>query len=85
MSAIGWAIVLLLPVYAAVQLVLLVVLGRRFALRAGDEPPGPVVGYRHPAAAEEPTDESLVCPACGSHNDRGYRFCRACVSRLAAR
>jgi hypothetical protein len=66
--------------------ILLVVLGRRFALRAGDEPPGPLVGYDRAAPGPDSVGGSaLVCPACGSHNDPGYRFCHSCVSRLAVR
>ena len=36
------------------------------------------------AAADEPADERVPCPACGVPNDPSYRFCRRCVADLSA-
>lgn len=30
------------------------------------------------------TDTAVECPSCGERNERGYRFCRRCVSELPA-
>lgn len=86
MSLVGWLIVLSLPVYAAVQIVLLVALGRRLALQSGD-----VALTRPPAGtfadgSDEPLERGSrrACPTCGSSNDLTYTFCRECLSRLPA-
>ena len=88
MGVVGWLIVLSLPIYAAVQLYAIVVLGRRLALREGD-----VAASRSPAstawgsaagAAPTAPDGPVRCPACGAANGRGYRFCRQCVGRIRA-
>lgn len=88
MSLVGWLIVLSLPVYAAVQIVLLVALGRRLALRSGDvalaRPPAGAfaAGSNDPAVAGG--GSRRACPSCGSPNDVAYTFCRECISRLPA-
>lgn len=28
--------------------------------------------------------DGVTCPRCGTENERGYRFCRACVAELPA-
>jgi predicted amidophosphoribosyltransferase len=34
------------------------------------------------AAGEYVTEEDVECPNCGEENERGYRYCRQCVSEL---
>jgi hypothetical protein len=31
------------------------------------------------------SEDGIECPNCGEHNERGYQFCRQCVSELPAR
>lgn len=101
MSAVGWAIMLSLPAYAVVQLVVIVVLGRRLEMCWDDEearPGNPAAwsyddrpeghpersGPERPAPDRSDPGPAVVCRACGVSNDRDYRYCRHCVSRLAA-
>jgi hypothetical protein len=41
-------------------------------------------GHRVTNTTLSVTDDSVECPNCGEHNERGYRFCRHCVSELPA-
>lgn len=76
MSVVGWAIVLSLPVYAAIQIVALLALGRRFELDADAPLPDSWPGENQPAIRRG------QCRTCGAENNPRYTFCGRCVSRL---
>lgn len=79
MGWVGWLIMLSLPLYAIVQVVLLVRIGAR--VEADD--PLPVRGYRFEAdPTPDPPDAAGACQRCGTENDPAYRFCRRCVGRV---
>lgn len=80
MSALGWAIVLSLPVYAVIQLIALIALGRHLEL---DEDP-PLIdswGFTEPLHTQPPG----ICRACGTDNDPISTYCSQCLSRLRPR
>lgn len=80
MSALGWAIVLSLPVYAVIQLIAVVALGRRLEL--DDDPP-----FVDSWGITEPSDNRPVgiCRACGTDNDPIFTYCSQCLTRLRPR
>lgn len=43
---------------------------------------GPLARRGAPSAADPAHDGVVPCPDCEAGNERGYRFCRACVREL---
>jgi hypothetical protein len=35
-------------------------------------------------AGAQTTDDTVQCPACGTTNERGYRYCQECLEELPA-
>lgn len=79
MAALGWAIVLSLPLYAAVQLWLVVRLGRR--LERTDPGPARPDGWVAVSDGGRDTD-ARVCRVCGAENEPEYDYCGGCAARL---
>ncbi|MFB6297158.1 MAG: hypothetical protein ABEH56_01410 [Salinirussus sp.] len=51
-----------------------------YAYRQGNE--SFLAGEADPRADGEEQDSRVSCPDCGTTNERGYRYCRDCVSEL---
>ena len=65
-------------VYGAIALLSLVHLAvLAYAYHNGDRRRPEVGGSK-----ESVSGDRVECPDCGAANDRGYRYCRACVSEL---
>lgn len=87
---------LVLVLYPALQMPAVAYLARHFELDGGVLPGPPTGGYwldsdgSDGAAATTGTNggdvvgpsRAVVCGRCGERNERGYVYCRACVSRL---
>ena len=59
----------------------LIALGLLIAYRAGRLRDQNATGGRG-VDAVDPDGEAVRCPQCDVENERGYRYCRSCVSRL---
>lgn len=86
----GPAVALLLGAIVAVQLLSIYV--RRLFGEDADEseshsrttpPRSDASPNRSEAAARSRDGSAIVCPSCGTENDRQYTFCRNCVAHLA--
>jgi hypothetical protein len=52
--------------------------GRKRAIAMGDTESDTRTDDR----GADTTDDGIICPTCKTRNDRGYRYCRECVSEL---
>jgi len=59
----------------------LIALGLLIAYRAGRLRDQNATGRRG-VDAVDPDAEAVRCPQCDVENERGYRYCRSCVSQL---
>lgn len=89
MSALGWLIMLALPLYAVLQLALVVVLGRYFEMSDDRVAVSSSSGWYQvdvsdgggsSAAASRSPGE---CHLCGATNDPTYTYCQNCITRLS--
>ncbi|PSP96723.1 hypothetical protein BRC89_13305 [Halobacteriales archaeon QS_4_70_19] len=82
-----WLVAALVLVPAA-QVPLVLYLSRYVALEESERPGLPAAGTTTPSewrpdeTGPEPDGDEACCRRCGTANEQGYRFCRACTAPL---